>query len=126
MRKKVIAFTTAFAALTLAIVLTVFLINPAPAAQTASPKQEDMPVFSEQNSAPVQNGACDLFSLMFDKSGQPVSPEQLEVNIDKAIEDKYLATEDKAVLIDMYNFCVAGNSNAGFPCGNSGGCPFSR
>lgn len=72
---------------------------------------------------------------MFDEDGQPVSKDVLEANLEKAVEDGYLSTEDMAVVIEMFDYCISGGmgaGSAGMPrCSGMGGagfsgCPFSR
>ncbi len=125
MRKKVFIFASVVAAVTLMVtVLAAFAYRPAKivaAMPTKQAPQVSQTALAAPNGAP--SGGCDLFSIMFNDDGLPVSREQLEVNTNAAIEDGYLAAGDKELIIEMYDFCVSGRGNAGFQSGSMGGCP---
>lgn len=109
--KKLIAMIAAII-LVLSLVTTSFAATPAPAPR-----------------AGAGYGWCGgTGGLMWDDDGKFLSREAFEENLNKAIEDGFIRSEDKGAFLEMYDYCAENGGGAygtrGY--GMRGGCGMGR
>lgn len=115
MAKKLFGAVAAIAALlTVVLAMSAFATpNTIPEAQAASEPSAAstaaIPVAASNVSSETSNADCDFYTLMLDENGALVNEDVLEANLDQAIADGAISTEDKEYILEMYGLMSDGS-----------------